>query len=128
MRTIVVVLIDIDIMFTPDDGELLYPFIYTKLVKKLNFIANTRPSIAFSLVHLSPSTQSPRQPHYQDASHILKYLQDSLRWDVFAAREKIVSYNHIVTLIRQPTVMLLSVLMMGNFFHTYPSTGSWLKS
>uniref|UniRef100_A0A3Q7I3X3 Reverse transcriptase Ty1/copia-type domain-containing protein n=1 Tax=Solanum lycopersicum TaxID=4081 RepID=A0A3Q7I3X3_SOLLC len=66
------------------EGKLLsYPTQYRKLVGKLNFLANTRMDIAYSVQHLSQFMQSPREPHLKAAYHVLRYLQHDPTLGVF---------------------------------------------
>uniref|UniRef100_A0A3Q7GKB4 Reverse transcriptase Ty1/copia-type domain-containing protein n=1 Tax=Solanum lycopersicum TaxID=4081 RepID=A0A3Q7GKB4_SOLLC len=66
------------------EGKLLSdPTYYRKLVGKLNFLANTRMDIAYSVQHLSQFMQSPREPHLKAAYHVLRYLQHDPTLGVF---------------------------------------------
>uniref|UniRef100_A0A3Q7HY27 Reverse transcriptase Ty1/copia-type domain-containing protein n=1 Tax=Solanum lycopersicum TaxID=4081 RepID=A0A3Q7HY27_SOLLC len=49
---------------------------YIKLVRKLNFMTNTRLDITFSVQHLSQFLQSPREPYLKAAYHVLRYLMN----------------------------------------------------
>ena len=68
------------------EGKLLQdPTYYRKLVGKLNFLANTRMDIAYSVQHLSQFMQSPREPHLKAAYHVLRYLQHDPTLGVFVS-------------------------------------------
>jgi len=68
--------LDYNIKLRPNVGTpLQYPTVYRKLIRKLNFLTNTRPDIAFLVQHLSQFLQQPKEPHLVAAMHVLRYLQ-----------------------------------------------------
>ncbi|XP_047268535.1 uncharacterized protein LOC124898714 [Capsicum annuum] len=67
--------LDAYVKLTPDMGDPLPdPFIYRRLVGKLNFLQHTRPVISFAVQHLSQFLQHPCVPHMMAGLHVLHYL------------------------------------------------------
>ncbi|XP_019230241.1 PREDICTED: uncharacterized protein LOC109211196 [Nicotiana attenuata] len=67
--------LDCTLKLKAEEGTLLAdPTYYRKLVGKLNFLANTRLDIAYSVQHLSQFMKTPREPHLKAAFHVLRYL------------------------------------------------------
>ncbi|XP_019258159.1 PREDICTED: uncharacterized protein LOC109236430 [Nicotiana attenuata] len=61
---------------------------YRKLVGKLNFLIGTRPDIAYSVQHLSPYMQNPRDTHLRASVHVLRYLKGSLSLGIFLSNSR----------------------------------------
>ncbi|GAB2275325.1 N-alpha-acetyltransferase 16, NatA auxiliary subunit [Dionaea muscipula] len=60
----------------PAEGAVLNdPDKYRRLVGKLNYLAITRPDIAFSVSVLSQFMSDPRVPHWEVAVHIFQYIK-----------------------------------------------------
>ncbi|XP_074301014.1 uncharacterized protein LOC141632361 [Silene latifolia] len=67
-----------------DQGELLTePEVYRRLIGRLLYLSLTRPDIAYSVQHLSQFLSSPREPHYQAAQHLVKYLKGTVNAGLF---------------------------------------------
>nr|KYP65665.1 Copia protein [Cajanus cajan] len=61
-----------------DKGELFSdPPQYRRLIGRLIYLTITRPEITYSIHILSQFMQEPRQPHWEAAIRILKYLKSS---------------------------------------------------
>ena len=68
--------LDSSIKLKANEGKSLeHPSSYRKLIKKLNFLTNTRLDIAYGVQHLSQFMQDRREPHLQAAFHLLRYLK-----------------------------------------------------
>ncbi|XP_019229148.1 PREDICTED: uncharacterized protein LOC109210221 [Nicotiana attenuata] len=66
-----------------DGGPLSDPFLYRKLIGKLNFLTNTRPNLAFSVQLLSHFMHAPTSCHIFAAYHVLKYVKGTLGQGLF---------------------------------------------
>ena len=76
------------------EGTLLSdPTHYRKLVGELNFLTNTRMDIAYRVQHLSQVMQSPREPHFKAAYHVLRYLQRDPNLGVFISNKFYLTIN-----------------------------------
>ncbi|KAL8088511.1 hypothetical protein AgCh_038335 [Apium graveolens] len=75
--TPVVTPLDLNTKLVPDQGTLFSDAsLYRKLVGKLNFLTNTRPDLPFCVQHLSQFMSAPRQPHWDAACRVLRYLSN----------------------------------------------------
>ncbi|XP_070043924.1 retrovirus-related Pol polyprotein from transposon RE1 isoform X2 [Nicotiana tomentosiformis] len=80
--------LDSTIKLRSEDGALLSdPGYYRKLVRKLNFLTNTRLDIAYSVQHLSQFMQAPREPHLKAAIHVLRYLKKDPTLGIFLSND-----------------------------------------
>ena len=74
--TPVVCPLDCNIKLAVDQGEFFdNPGLYRKIVSKLNFVTHTRRDLAFAIQHISQFMQAPKEPHFQAAMHVLRYLK-----------------------------------------------------
>ncbi|XP_022875819.1 uncharacterized protein LOC111394302 [Olea europaea var. sylvestris] len=60
-----------------DEALLSNPGSYRRLVGRLIYLTITRSGISFSMIILSQFMQAPREPNYQAALHVLRYLKSS---------------------------------------------------
>ncbi|XP_071728319.1 uncharacterized mitochondrial protein AtMg00810-like [Rutidosis leptorrhynchoides] len=59
------------------------PESYRRLVGRLLYLTMTRPDISYTVQHLSQSVSSPKEPHWNAALHLLKYLKGSVNKGLF---------------------------------------------
>ncbi|XP_021734151.1 uncharacterized protein LOC110700876 [Chenopodium quinoa] len=56
---------------------------YRSLIGKLLYLNLSRPNISFSVQQLSQFMSCPREPHWQAALHVVKYLKGTSDWGLF---------------------------------------------
>ncbi|GJX04059.1 retrovirus-related pol polyprotein from transposon TNT 1-94 [Tanacetum coccineum] len=67
-----------------DKGKLISnPESYRRLVGRLLYLSMTRPDISYAVQHLSQFVSSPKEPHLQAATHLLRYLKGSINKGLF---------------------------------------------
>lgn len=54
------------------------PKLYRRLVGRLLYLGITRPDMSYSVQHLSQLLSCPREPHFEVALHIVRYLKNTL--------------------------------------------------
>jgi len=65
-------------------GQLLSnPESYRRIIGRLLYLNLTRPDLSYAVQHLSQFLQAPREPHYQAALHILRYLKGIVNKGLF---------------------------------------------
>lgn len=78
---------------TPVMDELLIePSAYWRLIRKLNYLTNTRLDLAFSVQHLSQFMAASYTAHFNATLHVLKYLKTNLSQGIY------MNSNHIFQL------------------------------
>jgi len=69
-------------------GSLLAnPKSYRRIIGRLLHLTVTRPDISYDVQHLSQSLQAPKEPHYQAALHVPRYLKGTVNKDLFYLRD-----------------------------------------
>lgn len=58
-------------------AELYDATTYRRLTGRLLYLTTTRPDISFAVQQLSQFMQTPRQPHYEAALRIVRYIKAS---------------------------------------------------
>ena len=72
------------LQLSTETGELLSsPKTYRRIVGRLLYLTLTRPDISYAVQHLSQFLQAPRQPHYEAAIHVLRYLKGTIHKGLF---------------------------------------------
>ncbi|XP_074317900.1 uncharacterized protein LOC141653934 [Silene latifolia] len=75
-----------------DSGDLLEnPEQYRRLIGRLLYLSMTRPDISYSTQHLSQFLQQPRVPHMQAATHVVRYLKNTVNTGLFYPAENSLS-------------------------------------
>ena len=82
--------LEIVIKLQVEEGDLFHdPTLYKKIVRKLNFLINTRLALAFAVQHLSQFMQAPRTSHCQAMQHVLRYLKGQPDLGILSQRGKL---------------------------------------
>ena len=59
------------------------PSLYRQLVDSLVYLTVTRLDISYAIHQVSPYLSAPRSTHYAAVLRILRYLKDTLFYDLF---------------------------------------------
>nr|GEV27950.1 probable carboxylesterase 2 [Tanacetum cinerariifolium] len=68
----------IELCNTDSGAPISDPESYKRLVGRLLYLSMTRPDISYAVQHLSQFVSSPKEPHLQAATHLLRYLKGSI--------------------------------------------------
>lgn len=67
------------VKLTASEGELIsQPELYRSMVRKLNFLTNTRSDLAYAVQSLSQFMQKPRTSHFSALIHTLRYVNHTI--------------------------------------------------
>lgn len=73
-----------------DDGEKVNSNLFRRIVGSLRFLTCTRPDILYRVGIISRFMEAPRSTHIKSAKRILRYIKDTMDYDLFCATKAMI--------------------------------------
>ena len=105
------------------DAQKVDATLYRSLVGSLQYLALTRPDVAFSINRLAQQMQVPSNDHFQTLKRVLRYLKSTIRHGVHLHWSNPCSFKHTVMQTGQVTPLtdalqdLTSSILEATQFH-----------